>query len=493
MPDVKAYFLRYQIKWLKDKSRIKLWEKSRRIGATFVQSYEDVEDCVFDRLKNKRVWFSSADESAAKEYIDYCAMWAKLYDMGARELGEVVIDKERDIKALTIEFANGYKIHALSSSPKGFRSKGGKVVLDEFAHHKDQRAMWKAAKPSAMWGDPIRILSTHSGKKLFYGFIDAIKKGKLNWSLHTVDIFTAVQQGLVSKILGHRTTKEEEKEWLENERRDAFDEITWLEEYGCQAQDEGSAFIEYETIAKCESSDVLWDQEIIPYPWNGKKILEPNNPQSFWVHDKVLAFRLWLQQLEISGQLFLGLDVGRRKDLSVIWLIEKINNVYFTRSVLILEQMKFWVQEEVLYSICRHRKFVRGCIDETGIGMQLAERAIEKFGSRIEAVNFASGNVKNDMAYNTKNQMENVNVFVPAEEDIRSDIHSIQKVVTSANNIRFAVDKSEDVSGHADRFWALALALHAAQEEFIPIHIESRKKRESAKLLRNFDTLTNVY
>ena len=35
-----------------------------------------------------------------------------------------------NIKALVIEFKNGTKIHALSSNPKGFRSKGGKVVLD---------------------------------------------------------------------------------------------------------------------------------------------------------------------------------------------------------------------------------------------------------------------------------------------------------------------------------------------------------------------------
>ena len=64
------YFMPYQQRWLDDKSKIKIWEKSRRIGATYVQSYEDVRDCV--NRKVPAVWFSSADESAAKEYIDYC-------------------------------------------------------------------------------------------------------------------------------------------------------------------------------------------------------------------------------------------------------------------------------------------------------------------------------------------------------------------------------------------------------------------------------------
>ena len=32
------YFLPYQQRWLDDKSKIKIWEKSRRIGATYVQT-----------------------------------------------------------------------------------------------------------------------------------------------------------------------------------------------------------------------------------------------------------------------------------------------------------------------------------------------------------------------------------------------------------------------------------------------------------------------
>ena len=60
-----AYFLPYQQRWLKDKSRFKIWQKSRRIGATYCQSYEDVRDCVEGTVK--KVFFSSADESAGKE------------------------------------------------------------------------------------------------------------------------------------------------------------------------------------------------------------------------------------------------------------------------------------------------------------------------------------------------------------------------------------------------------------------------------------------
>ena len=71
------FFLPYQMRWLNDNSKVKIWEKSRRIGATYVQSYEDVRDCV--KRIVPAVWFSSADESAAREYIDYCKQWATLF------------------------------------------------------------------------------------------------------------------------------------------------------------------------------------------------------------------------------------------------------------------------------------------------------------------------------------------------------------------------------------------------------------------------------
>ena len=169
------FFLPYQMRWLNDNSSVKIWEKSRRIGATYVQSYEDVRDCVYKRIPS--VWFSSADESAAKEYIDYCKKWVKLFSVASKDLGEQIIDSEKDIKAYVIEFTNGTKIHALSSNPNAFRSKGGKVVLDEFAHHKNPMAMWRAAKPCVTWGFPLRILSTHNGQSsLFYKLISQINK-----------------------------------------------------------------------------------------------------------------------------------------------------------------------------------------------------------------------------------------------------------------------------------------------------------------------------
>lgn len=454
-----TFFLPYQIDWLNDRSPVKVWEKSRRIGATYVQAFEDVRDCIEKVVP--AVWFSSADESAAREYILYCVTWAKVYNTVARELGEIVLDEKKNVKAFVLEFSNGARINALSSNPKAFRSKGGKVVLDEFAFHNDQAELWKAAKPVITWGFPLRILSTHKGQQnLFYKFIQSIKKGSLKWSLHTTDIFRAVEDGLVDKIFKRKTTQAERTEWLQQLEQDAFDAHTWQEEYCCIAVDESTAFLPYELIMACEADDRLSTNE--------------------------LSFRDdQTEPLTLTGPLFIGYDVGRKKDLSVIWVMEEFENHLYTRLVKIMERTPFKAQQEVLFDLLRMPNVHRCCIDATGLGMQMAETAQEQFGKyRIEAVMF-TGRVKEEMAFDLLTRFQDKTITIPADKSIREDFHSIRKIVTAANNIRFDVAQS-DVSGHADRFWACALAAHAAKKDQGPVIVRSRRKLESKTLLQGF-------
>ena len=441
------YFLPYQERWLDDKSKIKIWEKSRRIGATYVQSYEDVRDCINKSVP--AVWFSSADESAAKEYIDYCEQWVKLFHSTAKRIGEVIIDNEKDIKALIIEFSNGTKIHALSSNPKAFRSKGGKVVLDEFAFHNNADELWNAARPCITWGYPLRILSTHNGQNcLYYRFLDQIQKGQLKWSHHKTPIQLAVEEGLVDRIYKRETSAQERASWIKNEQENCFNEYTWLQEYCCIAVDETSAFLPYDLITSCELDDIL----------------------------KSLS--------EIQHDFYVGVDVGRKKDLTVIWVLEKIENIKYTRKVIELAQMPFCKQEEILHEILSHKFFRRNCQDNTGIGMQMAENAQYKFGKfRVEGITFTN-KVKEELAYNLRTEFENKTVFIPKRHEIREDLHSIRRLTTSAGNIRFDADRSDN--GHADRFWALALALHAVNNSSGEINISTRRKRKMPELLKPF-------
>ena len=456
---VSYIFFDYQKEWLKDKSQIKLWRKSRRIGATYVQAYEDVVDALTLKVQDKvcDVWFSSADITAAKEYIGYCAYWAKIFNFAMKDLGEVVLDEEKGVKALSIEFANGARINALSSNPSQFRSKGGKIVLDEFAHHKDAQALWTAASASAIvWGYPVRILSTDNGQNCkFYRFVKDILQGRLKWSLHVTTIFDAVNQGLADKVKGRKLSKKEREEFIQFLKENAGDEFTWMQEYCCTAVDESTAFLSYELIANCYE-DCL-------------RPLEKTN-----------------------GDLFVGMDIGRKKDLSSIMVLEGLDSVKYTRKMITLKKIPFREQKKILYGILRHKNFRRAAIDCTGIGAQLAEDAQFDFGkSKVLNVQFTA-KAKEEMAYNMRMQIEDRNVRYPDDDLLREDLHSVKRIATDTNVIKFDVDGSE-TDGHADRFWALALALFAASYKAIgkPI-IKTRGRRRTSKpdFWKDYDTFT---
>jgi phage FluMu gp28-like protein len=66
---------------------------------------------------------------------------------------------------------------------------------------------------------------------------------------------------------------------------------------------------------------------------------------------------------------------------------------------------------------------------------------------------------------------------IPYDPAIRGDLRSVTKQTTAAGNIRFTAERSAD--GHADRFWALALGVHAAASPAAPIEYQSTGPRLS--------------
>lgn len=435
-----GYFLPYQARWIADPSRFKIWEKSRRIGATYAQSYEDVVDAS-KADKPIDTWFSSADDSAAAEYIRYCEQWAHVLDVAARDLGEIVIDKKDDIKARTIEFATGKRVHGLSSNPKAFRSKGGKLVLDEFAFHNDPESLWKAALPIITWGFPVRVLSTYNGKgNRYYRLVEDAKKQLTavprkpgGWSLHTVTIEDAVREGLADRILGRVLSDEERAAWIEEQHQAAGDEETWLQEFMCQPVDEATAWLTWGLITACEHPDA------------GKP------------------------ELYAGGECYIGWDIGRRSDLTVMWVLERVGDVLWTREVVEMKRKSFAEQDAEFDRLMATYRVRRARVDQTGMGEKVVEDAKKRHGGyKIEGVLFTLP-VKQDLATVTKQRFEDRQTRMPGTRVIRESHHAVRKMTTVSGNPRFDAERSEKI-GHADHFWAHALAQSAADDAVQPAH-----------------------
>ena len=443
-------FFPYQRRYINDHSRFKIVEKSRRIGFTYAQSYEDVEYCL--RKGNRNVWFSSYDDSAAAGYIEYCCFFLKAFNTAAVYVGTELLDPDEDMQSRLIKLNNGSQIHAMTSAPGRFRSKGGKVVLDEFAFHKNPDELYAAASPVVLRGDPFRILSTYNGmNNLYYRLIQKVKNKQLNWSLHTVDIFKAVDEGLYDSIVGRKTTAKERAEWLGELRRNCVSDDIWLQEYCCQPVDSATAFITYDLLALNSHDE--------------KKIIRD------------------ISEIKAMKEIYIGIDIARKSDLTVVWISEKEDSGHFvTRRVISLKNMKFSDQKAVIWPLLSLPNLYRCCIDSTGLGMQMAEEAEECFGSyRIEKVTF-SRQIKEVLAFKVLTKLQDRLFCIPDTMAVRESFHNIKRIVTAAGNTRFDAERTE--AGHSDEFWAAALSLYAADsEDNTPLVIRHRCKRESARLL----------
>src|SRR5215831_8963505 len=195
------YFLPYQRRWLSDHSPLKIIEKSRQIGMTMVDAYDSVKKVV-TKGATLDVWVSTRDQLQAKLYLRDCAMWAKLFCQQADSFQQTAIDHEGCF-ACILEFKTGRRIHCLSSNPNALAGKRGHVKLDEFALHQDQRLLYRVAKPLTQWGGQLSIISTHRGPQTLFNQIirDIRERGNpMGWSLHSVPLDKAVEEGLAEKI-----------------------------------------------------------------------------------------------------------------------------------------------------------------------------------------------------------------------------------------------------------------------------------------------------
>lgn len=431
--------LDFQEAWRSDRSRLKLGEKSRQIGWTWSDALDSMEQAA---AGPNDIWVSSRDELQAKLYVDDSKWWASRYQQGADALGlqDILDDQGRKHSAYVIRFpGSGCTINSLSSNPDAQAGKRGTRKLDEFALHKDPRTLYEIAYPGITWGGQLAIFSTHRGRQNFFNkLIEEVREGgnPKGISLHRVTLEDALTQGLLYKLqqrlpAGDERLEMDEEDYFEFIRAGCASEESFLQEYMCVPSDDASAFLPYELIDGCL------------YPAG-----------EAWERDAATL-------ADLTTDLYLGVDVGRTRDLTVFYLIERVAGVSFTRRIEVLQAMPFSRQEEILDRLLGLPRLRRCCIDSTGLGMQFAERAQERFGSyKVEAVRF-SAQVKEELAYPVRKAFEDRSIRIPRDQNLEADLRKIRKETTAAGNIRFTAEADE--SGHSDRFWALALALHASK------------------------------
>lgn len=431
-------FLRYQARWVEDDSRLKLMEKSRQIGLSWATAYATVERTARADARLDE-WVSSRDEMQAKLFIEDCKMWASALAVAADDLGEQVIDQSTKASAFVLQFANGKRIHSMSSSPDAQAGKRGGRILDEFALHPDPRKLWSIAYPGITWGGSMEVISTHRGSANFFNQLvkEAREQGNpKNISLHRVTLQDALEDGFLWK-LQQMLPKDDQRQAMDEAdyfafvRSGAADEESFQQEYMCNPADDASAWLPYDLITPCEHADA---GEASTYA---------------------------------GGACFVGMDFAARGDLTVIAVLEEVGDVLWCRELVELRRTSFAEQLSHLDRIMRSYRVVRAALDQTGLGEMPVEEAKRRHGMlRVEGVLFSSAR-KLDMATALKQRFEDRSIRIPGRPELRADLHAVKRESGPTGAPRLVAERTE--AGHADRFWSLALAAAAGQGERLVI------------------------
>lgn len=417
----------YQRRWVEDAARFKCAMFARQSGKTFTSTLEIAIDAALAEANGQRArWvILSRGERQAREAMNEGVKLHLRAMKAAFEEQEYEFDM--DVRAMEVELPGGSKITALPANPDTARGFSANVLLDEFAFHRDSRAIWRALFPViSKPGLKLRVISTPNGKgNKFYDLMTGKNDG---WSRYTTDIYQAVADGLPRDI---------------DELRAALnDDDAWAQEFELKWLDEASAWLTFEIITACED-----DAAGLPECYTG-------------------------------GPVYVGVDIAARNDLFVIWVLERVGDVLWTREIIARRRISFAEQDALLDDVMRSYN-VRGLwMDQTGMGEKPVEDAKRRYGeNRVHGVLFTAAN-KQFLATNGKQVFEDRRIRIPmGDAALRADLHKLKKTTGPTGIVRFVADS--DGAGHADRTWAGFLAAGAASEIIVPIEFESSGRRSS--------------
>jgi phage FluMu gp28-like protein len=444
----------YQRRWTCDGSRWKFGLMARQVGKDFSAGFEGMADCALAEGAGRRIaWLIAApSERQSLESLRKWKEWAEMFkitiakDEELREAGG-----ESLLKSATITFPHGSRVIAVPGKPDTVRGYPANVLLTEFAFFEQPEATWRAMLPSVgneLGGiKKVRLITTPNGIGNMAHDIWVKNSGQsgsgvpplkpsgneqrrdaaatlpgAQWSCHFVDIHAAVADGLRAKI---------------EELKAAMDDPEgWAQEFECQFLDVQSTLLPYELIAPCESLEAT-----------------ASVPFQFW-------------QAGAGFPLVMGIDFGRRHDLTVAWTLKQVGDVQHTVEVLEMDRTPTPEQVEQLRP--RLRQARRVCLDYTGAGVGLGDYLAREFGEwdpakhkfgKIELCHFTNP-LKLEVFSKLRMAFEKRGVRVPVNRVIREDLHSVNRASSATGQITYRAPHNAD--GHADRCTALALALRAA-------------------------------
>lgn len=470
-------FLGYQQRWFEDESQIMIGEKSRRTGLTWAEAGRNVVKGAKPRRRGGcNTFYVGSKKEMALEYIAACALFAKAFNQLAEaDVYEQTFwdeGKKEEILTYMIRFPKtGRKIQALSSRPSNLRGLQGDVVIDEAAFHESLEELLKAALALTMWGNKVRLISTHNGvDNPFNTYIQDAREGRKDYSIHRITLDDAIAEGLYKRICyvtGQEWSPEAEKAWRDGLYKNAPNIESADEEYGCVPKKSGGAYLSRVLI----EAAMVADRSIRIYRYEAPEGFEEWTPEM-----REAEVRAWceenlqpeLARLSDRNRHTFGEDFARRGDLTVFTPLQ-IDPLLRKRVPFQVElrNLTYEAQRQVMFYICDRLPRLTGlAFDATGNGGYLAEQAALKYGSTMVDQVALSLAWYAEWMPKLKGEFEAFNLQIPRHQTTLDDLLSIKVEkgvpVIDKGRTKDLESTSSKAKRHGDSAISLAMAVRAS-------------------------------
>ena len=446
----------FQIDHLDDPGTFRVENKSRQIAWSWLIAAEAIADAHADLWgeQPRDSVFVSINLQEAAEKIRYARrIYETLCERAA--IGCDLHPLERD-STLNLEFANGARLTSLPARPPRGRARSN-VYLDEFAHPRDDRAIYTAALPIISKGGRLRIGSSPFGAAGMFWEIYAqalrpypgfARKATPWWEVFAFCTNPPEARRLAPGL----ATAARVARWGNARIQAIFANMIaedFQQEYECAFVDETRSYFTWEEIGQAQQPEMVCEVAACAGGDIGPALAA------------IDALARHITRGAAEDVLTGGYDVGRTRDTSEL-LIAGLSTAgsYPLRLMITLDRTPYDQQKAVILYALERLPLLRLWIDRNGIGNQLAEEMERAWPAVAQGVAFTAAS-KQFWATTAKRLLQQHRVLLPAHRDLAYQIHSIRKLIGAGKLNVFEVDANE--KHHADKAWALFLALSAAE------------------------------
>jgi phage FluMu gp28-like protein len=419
---------RYQVRHLNNRAKFRWITKSRQIGFSWVLALEALARC------HLRDGYTSI-------FVSYSQDEAKERILGARQAFEelplayqkrLVVDSRTEL-AFESNSAKGQLSRIISVPSKPPRGKRGDVTLDELAHYVNDRTVYT--------GSTAIILRTHGQ---LTGCSTPLGRRGIFWEIARQEVrpyphhsrqvvpwwlcsFFCTDVDRAAREAPTMSTEEAVRTFGTPGIVEQFDSLpveNFEEEFCVKFVDESYSFYPYNLILPCTSDDVELVADITDLP-------------------------------RPKGRYVAGFDVARTKDRSALAVFDQVDQRYTCKLTRTFKNVRFDEQEGELRRFLEHVPVARLAIDNTGVGMHLAENLARDYPQVVPEP--FSNESKERWCTQVKLLLQRQDIALPKDRRLVGEIHSIKRRVLPSGKVGF--DSEHQDGGHADLFWAVALAV----------------------------------